>query len=290
LNDFKFHWLHPDVESRATGTHGDGLYALREIKAGESVLIFGGYILTVEQEAQLVGKLSDNGVQIARNLVICSTRPEEWGGENFLNHSCEPNAGFQGQIAVVAMRDIGSGEQITIDYAMVLYHSPGRPTDSTACAARRPAAAWSRTTTGGSRRCKQSIAAGFSRSCRRRSTNQGLIVLTLCPAPSRQRRLSIERPLHAPPPQTYPAVSIEIKPSILLPGEIGVFAARRFAKDAVIVPATHFADVRLLEWAVFETLDAVTKRKLMGYCPGTPEGLLAPADLNYISVALADES
>jgi hypothetical protein len=36
---------------------------------------------------------------------------------------------------------------------------------------------------------------------------------------------------------------------------------------------------------VFKTLDAVTKRKLMGYCPGTPEGLLAPADLNYISVA-----
>jgi hypothetical protein len=88
-----------------------------------------------------------------------------------------------------------------------------------------------------------------------------------------------------PPPQTYPAVSIEIKPSIILPGEIGVFATRRFAKDSIIVPAAHFADARLLEWAVFKTLDAVTKRKLMGYCPGTPEGLLAPADLNYISVA-----
>jgi hypothetical protein len=63
------------------------------------------------------------------------------------------------------------------------------------------------------------------------------------------------------------------------PGEIGVFAMRRFAKDAVIVPAAQFADVRLLEWAVFETLDAVTKRKLMGYCPGTPEGLLTQPDL-----------
>lgn len=70
-----------------------------------------------------------------------------------------------------------------------------------------------------------------------------------------------------------------------MPGEIGVFATRRFAKDAVIVPAEHFANVRLLEWSVFETLDAGTKRKLMGYCPGTREGLLAPPDLNYISVA-----
>ncbi|MDP2826365.1 MAG: SET domain-containing protein-lysine N-methyltransferase [Sulfuritalea sp.] len=88
-----------------------------------------------------------------------------------------------------------------------------------------------------------------------------------------------------PPPQNYPEVRIEIKPSIILPGEIGVFATRRIAKDAVIVPAAHFTDIRLLEWAVFETLDALTKRKLMGYCPGTAEGLLAPADLNYISVA-----
>ena len=48
-------------------------------------------------------------------------------GGDFLNHSCEPNAGFKGQIAIVAMRDIGSGEQITIDYAMVLYHSPHGP-------------------------------------------------------------------------------------------------------------------------------------------------------------------
>ncbi len=127
MHDFKFHWLHPDVESHATGTHGDGLYAVRGITAGECVLIFGGYILTVEQEAQLAGKLSDNGVQIAKNLVICSTRPEEWGGENFLNHSCEPNAGFKGQIAVVAMRDIRSGEQITIDYAMVLFHPQRGP-------------------------------------------------------------------------------------------------------------------------------------------------------------------
>lgn len=36
---------------------------------------------------------------------------------------------------------------------------------------------------------------------------------------------------------------------------------------------------------MFETLDRVTQRKLMGYCPGTPEGLLAPPDLNYLSVA-----
>lgn len=132
-DNYPFHWLHPRVEQRATGTHGDGLYAARKFKAGECLLIFGGHVLTVAQEARLPGRLGDNGMQIAKNLVLCATSPEQWGGGNYLNHSCEPNAGFRGQIAVVAMRDIRSGEQITIDYAMVLYHPPRGPDYSLGC-------------------------------------------------------------------------------------------------------------------------------------------------------------
>ena len=36
----------------------------------------------------------------------------------FLNHSCEPNVGFAGNIILVAMRDIGPGEELTTDYAL----------------------------------------------------------------------------------------------------------------------------------------------------------------------------
>jgi hypothetical protein len=36
----------------------------------------------------------------------------------FLNHSCAPNVGIQGQILFVAMRNIRAGEELTIDYAM----------------------------------------------------------------------------------------------------------------------------------------------------------------------------
>jgi hypothetical protein len=36
----------------------------------------------------------------------------------FLNHSCEPNVGFAGNIVLVAMRDISAGEEITTDYAL----------------------------------------------------------------------------------------------------------------------------------------------------------------------------
>jgi hypothetical protein len=36
----------------------------------------------------------------------------------FLNHSCEPNVGFSGNIVLVAMHDISAGEELTTDYAL----------------------------------------------------------------------------------------------------------------------------------------------------------------------------
>jgi uncharacterized protein len=35
----------------------------------------------------------------------------------FLNHSCEPSAGFAGNTALAAMRDIGPDEELTTDFA-----------------------------------------------------------------------------------------------------------------------------------------------------------------------------
>ncbi len=35
----------------------------------------------------------------------------------YTNHSCDPNVAIQGQIVLVAMRDIALGEELTIDWA-----------------------------------------------------------------------------------------------------------------------------------------------------------------------------
>jgi hypothetical protein len=35
---------------------------------------------------------------------------------NFLNHSCDPNAGYDGSDAIVALRPIAAGEEIRMDY------------------------------------------------------------------------------------------------------------------------------------------------------------------------------
>jgi hypothetical protein len=36
----------------------------------------------------------------------------------FINHSCDPNVGFRGQVVYIAMRDIAAGEELCHDYAM----------------------------------------------------------------------------------------------------------------------------------------------------------------------------
>jgi hypothetical protein len=35
----------------------------------------------------------------------------------YVNHCCDPNVAIQGQIVLVAMRDIRAGEELTIDWA-----------------------------------------------------------------------------------------------------------------------------------------------------------------------------
>ena len=61
-----------------------------------------------------------NAIQIHQDLVIGPRTLEEVSDSDFINHSCDPNCGVNGQIALVAMRDIDAGEEINFDYAMVI--------------------------------------------------------------------------------------------------------------------------------------------------------------------------
>ena len=36
----------------------------------------------------------------------------------FINHSCEPNVGFAGNIVLIAMREVTASEELTTDYAL----------------------------------------------------------------------------------------------------------------------------------------------------------------------------
>ncbi|HEY4509359.1 MAG TPA: SET domain-containing protein [Candidatus Paceibacterota bacterium] len=83
----------------------------------------------------------------------------------------------------------------------------------------------------------------------------------------------------------FPLVRIEIKPTKILDGEVGLFSTRAVSKGSVIVEAKYYSDIKILPITKFDALDVVTKGKVLGFCPSTPKGFEVPPDLNYISNA-----
>jgi len=109
----------PKTVVRVSGTHGRGLHARTAIGKGEIVSIRGGHILPRELSKKRRTPAGYWGYPIADDFVLGPlTRRETETVMMFLNHSCAPNVGIQGQIVFVAVRDIRPGEELTIDYAM----------------------------------------------------------------------------------------------------------------------------------------------------------------------------
>jgi SET domain-containing protein len=103
----------------ASAIAGRGLAAIAPIAAGELVAIKGGHIITTAALQSLPERLQNSEIQIAGGFHLAAL--EEAGYEPvmlFINHSCEPSAGFAGNTVLVAMRDIGPGEELTTDYAL----------------------------------------------------------------------------------------------------------------------------------------------------------------------------
>jgi hypothetical protein len=64
--------------------------------------------------------IADSDVQITDHLYFAALNSEEYEAVMlYLNHSCEPNVRVAGNAVFVAMRDIASGEELTIDHAII---------------------------------------------------------------------------------------------------------------------------------------------------------------------------
>lgn len=102
-----------------SGIAGRGLVATEAVAAGEVVAVKGGHVVTTQVLATLPEPLPDSAVQITDDLHLVALTPEEYEPVMlFLNHSCEPNVGFGGNVVLVAMRPIAAGEELTTDYAL----------------------------------------------------------------------------------------------------------------------------------------------------------------------------
>ena len=113
-------WISPKARKGfSSDIAGRGLFATMRIGAGEIVAVKGGHIVTTRQLRELPDPLPNSEIQIADGLHLVAVSPEEYEPVMlFINHCCEPNVGFAGNIVLVAMCEVTAGEELTTDYAV----------------------------------------------------------------------------------------------------------------------------------------------------------------------------
>lgn len=106
---------------------GHGIAATKPILKGEIICVWGGKVVDETMLTLLTKKEQEHSHQLTDGYYMVSLISNE--PASYFNHSCNPNAGLQGQIVLVAMRDINLGEEVTFDYAMC----DGSPYDEFVC-------------------------------------------------------------------------------------------------------------------------------------------------------------
>jgi uncharacterized protein len=107
------------VKGASSSIEGRGLVAAAAIPRDEIVAIKGGHIVDTTTLNALPERLQNSDVQIAGGFHLVALEEDEYEPVMlFINHSCQPNVGFAGNIVLVAMRDIAPGEELTTDYAL----------------------------------------------------------------------------------------------------------------------------------------------------------------------------
>ncbi len=95
---------------------GHAVYAAQPIRKGDLLVVWSGKLVDEAALGDLPRSVRRYSLQVEEDQFLVSLTDCE--PADYVNHACDPNAGLRGQIALVAMRDIEPGEEITYDYAM----------------------------------------------------------------------------------------------------------------------------------------------------------------------------
>ena len=112
-------WRSPKIRVSDATLAGRGVVAVEKIARDEIVAIKAGHVITRAELAEATAAAGDMALQIDDDFYLAPRQPEDVENMSvFINHSCDPNVGFRGQVVYVAMRDIAAGEELCHDYAM----------------------------------------------------------------------------------------------------------------------------------------------------------------------------
>jgi hypothetical protein len=109
-------WIDPRITLRTSPLGGCGLFASEPIRAGETVLIWGGASYTDAGGAQEAVRAGKAVMQWDRE--VYSVEADDDDPVFKINHGCDPNVWMRDAFTLVARRDIAAGEEVLADYAL----------------------------------------------------------------------------------------------------------------------------------------------------------------------------
>jgi SET domain. len=84
-----------------------------------------------------------------------------------------------------------------------------------------------------------------------------------------------------------PKLLIELKPSLIHKGGVGVFAVASIRKGQKVAGGLSLKDFEhQIGWRQFEYFDKEVQKKIMDFCVGTPKGFIPPENLDFNTLSI----
>lgn len=87
--------------------------------------------------------------------------------------------------------------------------------------------------------------------------------------------------------EPFTDVRIELRPSQIDSGGVGVFSVRGLEKGQKVADGVAVEDfLELVPWGAFQGLAKDIQRKVMAFCIGTPEGFVPPPEFDFNKLSI----
>ena len=108
-------WIAQGLTLQSSNIHGYGVFATLPFSNGDLLMRLGGFLLKREWR-NTKAVIPSTSTAVAEDVILSEVEDSKKDLSDYLNHCCEPNAGFIDAITLVATRMISPGEEISIDY------------------------------------------------------------------------------------------------------------------------------------------------------------------------------
>ena len=114
------------IQTRRSGVHGKGVFAVQDIAEGETIIEYVGEVISWQeaQDRHPHDPSQPNHTfyfQVDDERVIDAVH--KGNSSRWINHSCDPNCytdEIEGRIYILALRNIAAGEELNYDYGLMV--------------------------------------------------------------------------------------------------------------------------------------------------------------------------